>query len=411
MSQIRFVSIWLLRITALAGLVMAAVWSFRTAAADQAVRAATLEAAEQAIKWTPDQSYNYVWLSALASDTNPQRAEQALRQAVALNPQDARSWIDLALRRESDGDLKQAERYLLLAAGTDQQYLPRWSLANFYFRSNDLPRFWLWARKAAEMLYGDPTPLFRLCGEVEEDGTLVERLGLRDPDIRASYLSYLLARDHADLIHPVTRRLLSDGREVDVPLLLVACDRMLELQRVEEALKVWNRLATSKRIPYKPLSLSSRAAVTNSTFSTAPTSHGFDWRVPDIPGVSSAREDESGGVRLTFSGRQPEACLPLSQFIPVAEDTHYEVEYKYSTSDIADGSGLSWRVEFADVRQLGPIASEIHAAEKEESRVLSFDTPPGCHLVRLGLTYQRARGTTRIEGRIVLRQVSLLPPG
>ncbi len=243
MRQLRLALLWLGRIAALAGLALSSLWSFRMAAADQCIRAATLEGAEQAIQWTPNQSENYVWLSARVSDANPQRAEWALRQAVAFNPQDARSWVDLALRREMDGDLPQAERYLLHAAETDRQYLPRWSLANFYFRNNDLERFWLWAKRAAEMLYADPTPLFRLCGEVSEDGNLVDRLGLRNPDVRASYLNYLLARDHADLIRPVTQRLLNDGREEDVPILLVACDRMLELGRAAEALEVWNRLA------------------------------------------------------------------------------------------------------------------------------------------------------------------------
>ena len=407
MSTVRAVALWLGRIAVLAGLALASVWTFRLAAADRCVRTVTLEGAEEAVRWAPGQSYDYVWLSAFLSDTNPQRAEQALRKAVALNPQDARSWIDLALRRETDGDSLQAEQYLLRAAETDQQYLPRWSLANFYFRNNDLPKFWMWARRAAEMLYGDPTPLFRLCGEVNEDGNLVERLGLRNADLRASYLSYLLARDHAGLTGPVTQRLLSDGREVDVPILLMACDRLLDLQRAGDALEIWNRLASSKRIPFNSMPAPGSATVTNSAFSSVPSSHGFDWRVPDINGVSTAREDESGGLRLTFSGRQPESCVPLAQFISVAENAHYQIQYKYTTSNIAEGSGLAWLVEFTDVRQSAPILSEIPAAEKEGSQVLSVQTPPGCHLIRLGLAYQRASGTTRIEGRVVLRRVSM----
>ncbi len=103
--------------------------------------------------------------------------------------------------------------------------------------------------------------------------------------------------------------------------------------------------------------------------------------------------------------------MPLSQFIPVRENAHYEVEYRYSTSDIADGSGISWKVEFTDVRQEVGTTSAIPSSEKEDSRLLSFDTPPGCRLVRLGLAYQRAPGTTRIEGRIVLRQVRLRTAG
>jgi tetratricopeptide (TPR) repeat protein len=400
----------LARIAALVGLAAAAAWSFRVAVSDYYASAVTVSGLEQAIAWSPSQSLNYVRLSALITDTDAGKAEKLLQQAVALNPLDSRSWIDLALRHEMNGSLSVAEQELLRAAGTDRQYLPRWSLANFYFRRGDDTRFWLWARSASAMLYGDPRPLFRLCDAVTADANLIERLGLRDPDIRASYLSFVLARNQGELIPPVTQRLLTDNRESDVPILLAACDRLLELQNVGEAIVVWNGLSAARRIPYGRLSPDS-AGVTNSAFSSTPTSQGFDWRVPDIGGVNTVREDAAGGIRLIFSGRQPESCAPLSQFIPVRENTHYELEYLYNTSGIADGSGLSWNIEYMDVRQPANTTAEIASDEKGATRVMPFDTPPGCHSARLSLTYRRAPGTTRIEGNIVLRQVRLRPAG
>jgi hypothetical protein len=400
------IALELARIGAILGLAAAAAWPFRVAVSDHCAAAATVSGLEQAIAWSPGQSLNYVRLSALITETDPGKAEQLLQRAVALNPMDSRSWIDLALRHEMNGSLPLAERELLRAAATDRQYLPRWSLANFYFRRGDETRFWLWARSASAMLYGDPRPLFRLCDAAAPDVNLIERLGLRDPDTRASYLSYVLGRDQGALIPPVTQRLLIDNRESDVPVLLAACDRLLELQKAGEAIDVWNGLSAARRIPYGPLSPDS-AGVTNGAFSSTPTSQGFDWRAPDVGGVSAVREDATGGIRLIFSGRQPESCAPLSQFIPVRESAHYEVEYLYNTSGISDGSGLSWNIEYTDVKQTANTTAAITSAEKGSTRVLSFDTPPGCHLVRLSLAYRRAPGTTRIEGNIVLRRVRL----
>lgn len=411
MTQLRFTVLWLVRIAAVAGLALAAVWSFRAAAADECARAFTVASTAQAIVWTPDQSINYVRLSALVSDTDPARAAQALRRAVALNPMDSRSWIDLALRYETDGDSSQAERCLLRASEVDRTYLPAWSLANFYFRRDDTQRFWLWAGTAAGMLYGDPAPLFRLAGAVAEDENLIERLNLRNADLRAAYLGYVLAKDRAGLIHPVTQRLLMDGRQEDVPLLLAACDRLLDLRRSGEAIEIWNRLSGSKRIPYGPVSASGGAALMNGSFSLPLSSHGFDWRAPDIYGVSVASEEEPGGLRLTFSGRQPESCEPLSQLVPVRENARYELDYRYSTAGIAGGSGISWNLEFADVKDSEPVTVPIPLAETEGSQAVPFDTPPGCRLVRLSLGYRRAPGTTRVEGRIVLRQVRLRQTG
>jgi len=400
----------LVRVGALVGLAAAAAWSFRVAVSDHLASEVTVNGLEQAIAWSPGQSLNYVRLSALITETDPGKAEALLQQAVVLNPMDSRSWIDLALRHEMSGNLPAAEQELLRAATTDHQYLPRWSLTNFYFRRGDDARFWLWAQRASAMLYDDPKLLFRLCDAVAADANLIDRLGLRNPDVRASYLSYLLARNHGALIPPVAQRILIDNREPDVPVLLAACDRLLELQAVGEAIGVWNGLSAARRIPYGPLS-PDVAGVTNSGFSSTPTSQGFDWRVPDIGGVNVVREDASGGIRLIFSGRQPESCTLLSQFIPVRENAHYEMENLYNTSGIADRSGLSWNIEYTDVRRSTNTTAEIPSVEKGNALVLPFDTPTGCHLARLSLAYQRAPGTTRIEGNIVLRQVRLRRAG
>jgi len=101
----------------------------------------------------------------------------------------------------------------------------------------------------------------------------------------------------------------------------------------------------------------------------------------------------------------------LSQFIPVRENAHYEMENLYNTSGIADRSGLSWNIEYTDVRRSTNTTAEIPSVEKGNALVLPFDTPTGCHLARLSLAYQRAPGTTRIEGNIVLRQVRLRRAG
>jgi len=400
---------WLLRCAVLAGLAWAAVWAFRVAAADYYAAAFTVRGLEEAMRWAPGQSLNYVRLSALVSDADPGRARRALEQAVALNPMDARSWIDLGLRHEADGDPAAAERCLLRAAEVDRQYLPSWSLANFYFRTDDTEHFWLWARRAAGMVYGDPTPLFRLADAVAADENLIEKLNLGNLDTQASYLRYLLGRDSDALVCPVSRRLLAAGREQDVPLLLAACDRLLALRRTGEAMELWNRLAALKRIPYGAVSATAADAVINGSFKTPVSSHGFDWRLPEVPGVVAVNEDAPGGIRLTFSGRQPEACTPLLQMIPVVENAHYELTYLYATSGIADGSGLAWNLEIPENPDAAPIVRAIPAQPQESARTLAFDTPKGCRLVLLSLAYRRAPGTTRIDGRIVLRQVRVRP--
>ena len=392
---------------ALAGLSAAAGWSLRVAWADFLAQQETLEATQEALRWTPDQAAYYFRLGVLTAD--PARSIAALERAVALNPWDAGSWIELGLRLEADGKVDRAEQCLLRAAEADHQYLPRWTLTNFYFRRNDAEKFWTWSKSSAEMVYGDATPLFRLCGQLTEDGDLIERIGIERPEVRANYVSYLIDRGRTDVILPAVRKVLQGNREVDVPMMMAACDRLLDSKRVEEAMEVWNHLAERHRIPFGVVS-GTGATLTNGTFSTAPTSHGFDWRLPATDGVSASSEEPPPGLRLTFSGQQPESCEVLAQFVPVREKTAYELKFAYRTPGIRPGTGLRWRV--IDASSGGALAEgESLSSEEEQAGVVSFRTPTGCRLARIALEYKRTAGTTRITGFVVLRGTDIRPGG
>ncbi|MGP8243465.1 MAG: tetratricopeptide repeat protein [Bryobacteraceae bacterium] len=397
---------WVAAGVAVAGCGTAAVWSARAGLADYWARQETAAATQRAIALTPGQSLYRFRLAVLLADQDPPRSDAALHRALALNPADADSWIELGLRSEAGGDYSAAERCFQRAAGESKLYLPRWTLANYYYRRNDTARFWQWANRSAEMLYGDPAPLFELCERAAEDGDPAEHLQLRNPDLRASYLSYLMSRREIDRVAAGAESLLAAGRPSDAPLLLASCGLLLEGKQVDGALRIWNGLAAARRIPFAALAPDGGPVLTNSGFATSPTSRGFDWRLTSLEGVSAAREEDAGGLRLTFTGEQPERCEPLTQFVPVRENQAYELRFAYRTSGIAPDTGPRWQV--AGGFGSGAIAESeaLSSPDTAEGRV-RFTTPAGCRLLRLALVYQRAPGTTRIEGYVVLRGVWL----
>jgi len=391
---------------AITGLAAASAWSILAGWADYQARQLTVLGTEKALALTPGQAAYYVQLAILISDDNPKRASEALQRAVALNPSDSRSWIELGLRVEADGNSAAAEQYFLRAAEVDKQYLPKWTLANYYFRRDEEPKFWFWAKAAAQMLYGDPLPLFRLSGKVIEDGNLLSRLEIHDPNIQASYLSYLLSQNRLDLIGPVTHRLLDQGRESDVPLLLATCDRLIEAKFADEALAIWNGLAKTREIPYAPLAPGDENILTNDSFLPTPALQGFAWRLPTVDGISASREENPSGLRLTFSGEQPENCDPLFRILPVQENTAYEFTALYRTEGIQPATGLGWRVTDMDGGNIAGAAEDLASEDGAQAKI-RFTTPSGCRLVRIALAYRRALGTTRIEGAIILREAGL----
>ena len=393
---------------ALAGLAAAAAFSIRAGWADYQMRQETVESTRRAIALMPDQAEYYARLAFLAAGTDPRTARDALRRAVALNPWDAQSWIELGLSAEAEGDAATSLQCLLRAAEVDKKFLPRWSLANYYFRHDDVAMFWFWSKQAAVMVNGDALPMFRLCGKVEEDGKLIDRLEIRNPGVRAGYLSYLLDQNRVDLIAPAVHRLLQENREADVPLLSAACERLLQAGRVPQAAEIWNRLADAGKVPFKTPAGEGAQLLANASFAVPPASLGFDWRLPVVEGISVSREESPLGLRITFSGRQPEDCEPLAQLVPLAGNTPYQLSYVFRTQGIPAGAGLSWRIADAaagTVLKEGPSL----AAEAETLAHLSFETPVECRLVRLSLRYRRAPGTTRMEGFLVLRNLALEP--
>ena len=373
-------------------------WSVRLAIADYWFRKETPQATQKAIDWTPGRADYHVRLALLVGEDHPSEAIEALRQAVTLNPHSSRPWIELGLRYEAENRFAEAEKALLRAAEIDKQYEPRWSLMNYYFRRDQTEPFWEWATAAVPMIYGDPSPLFHLCGRVSEDGQLIDRLQIHKVELQAAYLFYLVDMGRADLAGAASRRLLESDRAGDVPLLLDACDRLIDGHRVDDAAAIWNGLAARDRVRRTPIS----------DFSTSPTGHGFDWRLPIVEGVSAAREEKPSGLRLTFSGSEPEQAEVLTQYEPVLGDTAYDFSFRYRTRQIDAGTGLAWRILDAATGRVIHDGQDL-AADEPVTKQVSFRTPPECRMIRLALSYQRRPGTVRIAGYIVLQQAGIKP--
>jgi tetratricopeptide (TPR) repeat protein len=399
---------WLAAAAALvAAFTVMTTWNVRMAEADHHFQQETLSGTQEALRLEPDSADYNVRLAALIQESNPAAAAAALQRAVTLNPWDSRSWVELGLHAEAVGDLTTAERTLLRAASFDKQYLPSWSLVNYYFRHSDWEKFWFWARQATRIAYGDQTPLFNLCWNVTNDGAVIEqKLDIRSPDLEANYLTYLASHNRIEPAGRAATRLLSWNRPEDAPVLLAACDQLIADDRPGEAIQIWNKLAELHRIPYGALSPGSGRSLTDGDFAKLPTSRGFDWRLPDVDGVTTLRIEQPASLQISFSGRQPENCDVITQFLPVLGSSSYELRFLYRTAGIAPQTGLAWRItDLNGAKTL--VQGESLASESERDGKLPFRASAGIGLVRLALTYQRALGSTRIEGSIILREVRL----
>jgi hypothetical protein len=398
---------WAAILVGFGGIVLGSVCSINAAYSDSFAQQGTIDGLSKAISITPAKSDNYVKLAILVNDLDPSKAHWALTRAVELNRSDSASWIELGLLAERAGDLDAAERDLLWAAQVDLQYLPRWTLANFYLRRGDSGDFWKWAKAASEMISGGAASFFRLCGQMSEDGELIDRLNLSQPEIRSQYLDYLVQQNHIDLAPRAIGAVLNQKRPKDVPLLLGACDLLINAGLVEDAIRVWNGLIAAGNLSSTPVS-SDKPISDFQGFREPAVWRGFNWRFQEVVGMSPSLEDDPPGLRLTFSGEQPETFEPLLRYLPVKGAALYALTIPYRTFGVGAHSGLRWSVFEQPGGALLARSDEV-SSEQDAQVAIRFTPSPSCRLVKIALDYGRTPGTTRINGSLLVRGIEMHP--
>jgi tetratricopeptide (TPR) repeat protein len=384
----------------LAALLVGIVWNLRMAMADLAARRNSPDGTRLAMRWMPG---NGAYAAQLADElyaSDPVAAKSLLQKAVRLNRVDAASWIQLGLLCESGNDLPQAEESLLQAAQVDSTFLPSWSLANFYFRHEQTDRFWNWAQKAAQMAPDDATPLFRLAWYASPNAEAIEnRLQMRRPAIQAQFVNFLITQGDPLAVSQAASHLLAAAGGASKEVLLSSCDWLLAQKRPDLALGLWHGLAsrTSYSAP------AGGQLVTNATFGRPPSSHGFDWRLMTVEGVSSYLNADPNALGFEFSGEEPDGFTLMTQTVPVEARKAYTLAVDYRSDGIAPGSGLLWAV--SDERTGTVLARTASLSSGTGGAYACFTAPDGAAFIRLSLDYQRQPGTVRVEGKLALREV------
>jgi tetratricopeptide (TPR) repeat protein len=381
-------------------------WSIRWAVADYDVRNLSQSTIEHALRLAPGNPDYYSRL-ALAE---PQLALSALQRAADLNPLDSSAWIELAGAAEEHAEFRRAESALLRAVDLDKTFAPRWLLAEYYSRRHDQAHFWPAVRAALATSYDDVTPLFEMCWDLApEPGIIVDRALPSRPDIWRQYFDFLLAKNRLAAADAIANQLMQHVGRDTVPSLLLYCDRLLEKNQVSRALETWNLLAAKRLLDYPSLAPRQGASLTNGNFAKALLSSAFDWRVSTPEEILYRRDVSPPGLRFDFSGKQPEHCELLSQFVPVEAAREYKLVVNYETEDLEGDPGIGWRI--VDVKSGTDLlrgAGHMTASEREEkAEAYKFHTPADARLVKLVLAYDRPLGAVRVEGSLSLRNTAL----
>jgi hypothetical protein len=335
-------------------------WSIRTAWADHLSRSTSLSDRVHATRLAPGWATLYERLADRRIDLG-QNALPDLYLGTLLEPENPDRLERLAQAAEMAGD-PLAEHSLLSAAARSNLFQPRYLLAQFYFRQGHQPAFRRWARDALDRAPGDVRPLLDLYWRASGEITQGRRQILRQ------WLAFLIEKRERKMAAKLARQLQATATTADRQALLEYVEAALEERDTSNALETWNTLCRRKLLPDAPLD---PGGLTNDEFAHPPIGAGFDWRVATLPGI---RATFGRGLRVSFSGTQPENCTLMWQYVPLPVGMRYRA--------ISQGLpvGLSWTVEPGNASG---------------------------NLARLALIYQRPTGSPRFEGNAVLNHLSL----
>ena len=348
-----------------------------------------------AIREAPDAWPFYMRLAQF----DPDNARPLLIKSLQLNRYDAQADIELALQVEAGGDYDQAEHLMLAAFDVDRTYLPRWSLANFYLRRDNLPAFWYWARSAASVPSQDISPLFDLCWRVAPDSkTIATILPDGNTETLRQFIDFLLSKNEVHQAGLLAQRLVIVGdKDADRPRILAVIDHLVTGSDASTAIALWR---TSIQQQWVAADLT---APNNPRFARQPIPVSLDWRIPDYAGLHSW--PGSSGLETEFNGQEPEDAAIADQIVALTPGS-YHVSYSYRTAGVAPDTGIRWQM--LDEKSGAELAESIDLSSDASVRAgFQVSVPHDVPFVRLRLNYHRALGTPRITGTLVIEWVRI----
>ena len=344
--------------------------------------------------------------------------DQELLRAGELNPLDSRVPMTLGLRAEFRGDLQHAEAYLLRAVQLDAQFKPSWTLANFYVRRNQPEKAWPLLRHCLELepLGYSPDPIFDLCWDTEADARRILALVPKRNPRLIQYLSYLVRTNKvaaAAEVWPEALAIADPTSDEELGLLRPLPGFLARGGHASAALHMWNRLVDRGMVHAAALNPSKGLTLADPQFQFGLTEDPFGWVISEPEGVFGSNVEST--LRFELNGNEPEAFEMLHTTAAVTEGQNYKLNWEADGSQLSmpQDPGFRFNIRQSDLPQAAvvecpPLLASGNAGACQFTAPESTDSQ-GSTLMRVTLSYSRAPGTTRPQGVLRLRKISVEP--
>jgi len=372
-----------------------------------------LASLQTAAKLEPENAYYQYRLGNyfLQAQQSPMTAISFFKSATALNPYDARYWLELArsYRRLNDRDhQKDALQHATTADPSNPEVA--WDAANFYWSMGETDEA---LREFRIVLENDsylPPPALEACWRIKPDvKALLQNVVPRNADTYSTLLDFLLSKNEADAAATVWNQVVGLRQRVDRRYVFEYVRYLISGGQVGQALRVWGQSADLCDLSEYQPSLKNR--VVNGDFSSPVLNGGFDWTYEKSPDVSLSLdpiESHAGhrSLSIVFDSHGIEDA-GIRQLIPVEPDTKYEFSAYFKSQALEGAGGPRFVLEDQFTGTNYFASDDLKDADEWKQVEGTFST--GTQTKLLVLRIQRVPAGNAIRGKLWIADMRLTP--
>ncbi len=366
---------------------------------------------QRAIRMQPRNAESYFRLGRYYSlvQQSPADSIDSYKSAVALNPHEARYWLDLAAAYQFIGNTalqRDAVEHAVDAAPTTPDVA--WEAGNFYIVQGD-------DNKALEelkvVLANDPSLAVRalqLCWRIQPDvETLMRSVIPSDPFVYSAFLNLLVDKDQRVGAARVWATLVVLNQPIDQRYVLNYIRYLIAGNDPDQARRVWKQAATLSGLQeYQP---TSQNLIVNGDFGLDILNGGFDWvyrQSPDVTLALDPSQPHSGhrSLRILFDSQGIEDA-GIRQVVPVEPNSHYTFSAYFKAEDIEGAGGPRFAIQDLFTSEMFFASEELKGADYWKSVNGFFTTGRDTRLIMIRI--QRFPPHTAIKGKLWIDGVTL----
>jgi tetratricopeptide (TPR) repeat protein len=348
-------------------------FSIRNARAFHFASLQTLEGIERATHLEPDDARNWYLLARYwqynLEDQDGPRAIRAYLFALALNPQSAETWLDLATAYELEGNLI-AARDAFLHAKRAYPLSPEvaWRYGNFLLRQRELEPAFAEMRHAVEVDPKRGAEAFSRSLPVEPKiDKILDRMLPPIGDVYVDVIWDQIIDGQTDIALKVWDRLVAIHPRLPLRDVFPLVGALRNNKRIIDARRVWDQavvIAGMAALQGPPGSV-----LWDGGFESGVTGGGYSWLFPEglqnLQFSFDAQERHSGNhsLRVTFDGKSIVSTTDICHYVPVQPSTSYRFSAWVKTRAVTTDQGVRFQLRPLGTQDISvAVTPELHGS-------------------------------------------------